>query len=182
MTNTYLVVQKNHSRMSTRISGLKIPRLTFKIEQTIKTNGELLLSTWACYTAWRKQFRIQFNISGIKIPFVQIRLIQMVNREGKVLPITWYRHYRPPKKMAISKLKSLYGLTQGKAEKIVENRENSECEICRKIKKILYMDHNHKNGKFRGLICHGCNLLLGRIENPIENHPLFAKLKKYIER
>jgi hypothetical protein len=39
------------------------------------------------------------------------------------------------------------------------------CAICKKpqseVKKRFSIDHNHKNGKIRGLLCNSCNLFLG---------------------
>jgi len=43
--------------------------------------------------------------------------------------------------------------------------QNNKCAICGKhqdeFKKRLAIDHNHKTGDNRGLICHNCNLMLG---------------------
>lgn len=46
--------------------------------------------------------------------------------------------------------------------------QNGCCAICKKhesqLKQKLAVDHNHKTGVIRGLICKECNLLLGRYE------------------
>lgn len=45
----------------------------------------------------------------------------------------------------------------------LEERDKSICHICRKeypLKK-LFMDHNHKTKKGRGLLCHFCNVMIG---------------------
>ena len=46
------------------------------------------------------------------------------------------------------------------------------CAICGKhqanLKQTMNVDHNHKTGKIRGLLCHNCNLLLGFAEENIQ--------------
>jgi hypothetical protein len=45
--------------------------------------------------------------------------------------------------------------------------QNNKCAICEKEfidTHKIYVDHNHKTGKFRGLLCPNCNTLLGRLE------------------
>lgn len=38
------------------------------------------------------------------------------------------------------------------------------CPICRKRRAIL-IDHNHKTGKVRGIICGHCNIILESVED-----------------
>jgi len=51
--------------------------------------------------------------------------------------------------------------------------QNNKCKICNEDMKKPHSDHNHKTGKFRALLCAGCNLSLGRYEkykNKFENY------------
>lgn len=43
--------------------------------------------------------------------------------------------------------------------------QNNKCKLCGSelIKPVL--DHNHRNGQIRSVLCWGCNLMLGKIEN-----------------
>lgn len=61
-------------------------------------------------------------------------------------------------------LKFLYGLTLQDVEQIKEN-QNFICPICLKPPNKWCVDHCHKTGKVRGLLCYSCNSLLGHIEN-----------------
>lgn len=40
------------------------------------------------------------------------------------------------------------------------NRTDGFCEIC-KLKKNLFVDHDHRTGKVRGVLCRECNSLIG---------------------
>ena len=54
------------------------------------------------------------------------------------------------------------------------------CEVCGDPNRIVY-DHDHKTGKFRGWICHNCNLVLGHARDDIKvMYKLIAYLKKNI--
>lgn len=52
-------------------------------------------------------------------------------------------------------------------------KQNYVCAICKKIKhekhRNLYVDHCHKTGKVRGLLCNRCNLGLGNFDDNISN-------------
>ncbi len=62
---------------------------------------------------------------------------------------------------------SLYGLTR-KDYKNLLNKQNNKCAICHisqsNLTKRLCIDHDHKTGKVRGLLCCQCNSTLGRFE------------------
>lgn len=55
--------------------------------------------------------------------------------------------------------KSLYGVTPGAYQKLFSG-QSGKCAVCL-VEKKLVIDHNHKTGEVRGLLCHRCNLLLG---------------------
>jgi hypothetical protein len=43
-------------------------------------------------------------------------------------------------------------------------KQHGCCAVCKK-KTVLLVDHDHQTGKFRGLICRRCNLVLGMAED-----------------
>jgi len=58
----------------------------------------------------------------------------------------------------------------------------SHCEVCGRppSKNGLHFDHCHETKKFRGWLCHGCNIALGGVDDSIEILVLLAKfLKKH---
>lgn len=54
--------------------------------------------------------------------------------------------------------------------------ETKNCQICNyklskdfgKSKRHLCFDHNHKTGKFRGILCNNCNSAIGYLNDDIE--------------
>jgi len=54
----------------------------------------------------------------------------------------------------------------------------SLCEVCGFAGKICW-DHNHETGKFRGWICHQCNIILGMCRDSV---PQLLALVEYLKR
>lgn len=72
------------------------------------------------------------------------------------------------KKQRINKLKRMYNMTVTEYDEMFE-QQNGVCAICGQSESVinvyglprLSIDHNHKTGKVRGLLCNNCNALLG---------------------
>ena len=64
-----------------------------------------------------------------------------------------------------------YGITIEDYEKLLVS-QNGVCAICSGEPdtrwKILAVDHCHKTGKVRGLLCMTCNTMIGRLEKRME--------------
>lgn len=74
-----------------------------------------------------------------------------------------------------------YGLTEERYEELLARQLNG-CAICfskfaNKKHQKLFVDHNHENGKVRGLLCQDCNAGLGRFK---ENQELLTRAKMYL--
>ncbi len=67
-------------------------------------------------------------------------------------------------------LKNKYGINEEIYNSIVE-KQNMSCAICKKITPLerLCVDHNHSNGKVRGLLCRKCNAGLGLFDDSKSN-------------
>lgn len=75
--------------------------------------------------------------------------------------------HRNPLKVAISsrkgRLKWLFGLSVESYEKMLLEQEGG-CKICGETNqsgKRLSVDHDHKTGEIRGLLCQRCNVAIG---------------------
>ncbi len=80
-----------------------------------------------------------------------------------------------------------YGLTIEDYE-VMRDLQGSRCAICTREEtaltaagrtKLLSVDHNHKTGEIRALLCNRCNSLLGYVDDDID---LFRKAIKYLEK
>jgi hypothetical protein len=72
-------------------------------------------------------------------------------------------------KKYLSMIKHKYGATPELYYKMY-NEQNGVCKICNKPpsnNKRLHLDHCHKTGKIRGLLCAQCNWFIGKLDkNP----------------
>lgn len=80
---------------------------------------------------------------------------------------------------------SKYGISSDSYNKML-NEQCSKCDCCGKelkdkgkYKERPVVDHNHKTGKVRSLLCHKCNLALGNMDDSSEYAFL---LYKYLYR
>lgn len=65
-----------------------------------------------------------------------------------------------------------FGLTEESHEALLAS-QGGTCAICKRPERHkshsrLAIDHDHKTGKVRGLLCHGCNVSIGHMEDRIE--------------
>jgi len=81
----------------------------------------------------------------------------------------------------------LYGLSSKEFNSMIL-KQNNQCAICgRKFKNdfnqfyafVPRVDHNHKTGENRGLLCDRCNLLLGKAN---DNIFILIKAIKYLKK
>lgn len=66
-------------------------------------------------------------------------------------------------------LKRKYNITLDDYQKLLK-KQNGECAICGQISsesRTLDVDHCHKSGKIRGLLCPNCNVGLGNFQDNI---------------
>lgn len=75
------------------------------------------------------------------------------------------------------------GLTYEEWQKMIADQGN-RCAICGNLpgpqdKNVLHVDHCHKSGAIRGLLCHFCNTGLGSFK---DNEELFFKAVEYLRR
>ena len=63
-------------------------------------------------------------------------------------------------------VKGRYGITLLEYNKLKE-KQNGGCAIC-KLNKRLGLDHNHKTGQNRELLCINCNFMLGSAKDSVE--------------
>lgn len=86
-----------------------------------------------------------------------------------------------------SRLKKIYGITAEEYE-LMLNDQNGLCAICGKQEKAgnqyqevkrLAVDHCHKTGNIRGLLCTNCNTRLATLEDEVYVKSAMKYLAKY---
>ena len=102
------------------------------------------------------------------------------NRQ-KINLMAQIRRKNDPMKFRNLYLKRTYNLTLCDYNKLLNN-QNKCCKICKikynKVNKGLMVDHCHKTGKVRGLLCNLCNRGLGHFK---DSPKLLMNAKKYLE-
>jgi hypothetical protein len=68
-------------------------------------------------------------------------------------------------------LKNSYGITTDEYN-LLFNKQSGKCAICDRhqseLKQSLCVDHNHKTGKVRGLLCDSCNKGIGCFQDNVD--------------
>lgn len=72
---------------------------------------------------------------------------------------------------------SRYKMSRNEMAKFRANRGHC-CEICNSKRNVV-IDHDHKTGRVRGLLCTNCNSAIGKFK---ESRPLFLKAIDYLEK
>lgn len=74
-----------------------------------------------------------------------------------------------------------YGITLEQKQQMIEN-QGGRCAICNKVLdngRHTCVDHDHKTGKVRGILCRKCNFLIGHSkDNPI----ILSRAINYLDR
>jgi hypothetical protein len=63
-----------------------------------------------------------------------------------------------------NRLKREYGLTMAQYD-AMHQEQDGKCQICKVRKDRLCVDHDHKTGRVRGLLCHHCNRAIGLLQD-----------------
>jgi len=93
-----------------------------------------------------------------------------------------------PVEIRAYRLKKDFGMSVNEYEQMLE-KQGGVCAICKQAetrihcitKKVIRfcVDHDHKTGKIRGLLCTRCNLMIGHVN---DNAPLLREAADYIDR
>jgi hypothetical protein len=92
------------------------------------------------------------------------------------------RHQANPEHTRNNDLKRNYGISLQEHQQMFEQQQGV-CAICKsegdgKWKKLC-VDHDHKTGKVRQLLCRRCNMILGQAYDDIS---LFSEFIKYLQK
>lgn len=113
------------------------------------------------------------------------------NRQYKIAMAKKYREQNR-EKILHGKRKQTYGISAEQYNKMLKEH-NYVCAVCKKpemskinkgqnpdAKNSLSVDHNHKTGQIRGLLCGKCNRALGYLQENVETMlSLISYINKY---
>ena len=100
------------------------------------------------------------------------------NRKKRAIQAKLRYQKNPQKELDRVRYKK-YGITGDEFRNLIK-KQGMKCPICnRSIKKNLSVDHDHKTGKIRGIICNDCNLAIGNAESSIER---LKSMVNYLEK
>lgn len=92
----------------------------------------------------------------------------------------WRARYPDRARAAREAERAAYGLSVEELAAL-EERQGGRCAICgRKPKRRLAIDHDHRTGEVRGLLCRDCNLALGLFGDDVRR--LLAALAYLVRR
>jgi hypothetical protein len=101
-----------------------------------------------------------------------IEKCKLMNKKYYMKNSETYQKYREDNRdyFENARLSSLYGITLDEYDSMLLNQDG-KCKICNidqsELKESLHVDHDHINGKVRGLLCRKCNLALGCMNDDI---------------
>ena len=80
------------------------------------------------------------------------------------------------------KLKSTFGISSKQYDELLKE-QNNLCAICNihqsRLKRAMAVDHCHKTGKVRGLLCSNCNTGIGNLRDSIK---LLERAIEYLKK
>lgn len=129
----------------------------------------------------RRKSRLRY-----KLDFQTGQTIRIKPSHRAIIDLEWSEQFRAAReRLHGHNLKRLYGITLSDY-RVMYGQQEGRCALCvERIsieplkRRTACLDHDHKTGKVRGLLCIKCNLGLGLIEN----RPKWAETaKQYLER
>ena len=111
------------------------------------------------------------------------RLYYHLNRERELAKMAEWRannleRHNDARRRSV--LRSKYGLTPETYDALLETQAGA-CAICgcKAGKRALHVDHDHRTGKVRGLLCNNCNRCLGLLKDDVA---VLRSAVAYLER
>lgn len=131
---------------------------------------------------WCNRCKVWLGLDKFRVRPINRRCISGREAYCRKCANEYNRKYYTTEKRKNSILKHRYGVDKGWFDSTLLKQKN-KCIICGdrgnyKGKALLVVDHNHKTGQVRGLLCHRCNVFVGYLE---ANPGLVIKVKKYLK-
>lgn len=152
--------------------------------QKRKDNSEFQINT---------QYRTLANGERKAYNICRKKCVECINKETNERMAKKYKTPEELRKVRLnrqrkSNLKRLYGITLEEFYSILEE-QNNKCKICsvdifmdaKNRNQKTCVDHCHKTGKVRGILCHKCNVAIGLLDDDISKIELVVNYLKSSE-
>ena len=95
--------------------------------------------------------------------------------------VAYFKQYHSEKenkeRERVGQLRRKYGITNEEYDEMFK-KQDGRCLVCGETSdKVLCVDHDHKTGRVRGLLCYRCNTALGHLRDDPE---IIMKLYEYM--
>lgn len=117
----------------------------------------------------RKRYGAKYYAANKEIILAKSRAQYHANRDRELARSKAF-HAAHPEQARIRSRRRYYGLDPHVYDQIYES-QHGLCAICGEpppLRRILHVDHDHRTGEVRGLLCHGCNWALGALGDTLE--------------
>lgn len=97
-----------------------------------------------------------------------------------------YLNTHPEKRLMYQRryqLKKKYGITLEEYDNILQ-QQDGKCAVCGQNNShskgyLFAVDHDHKTGTVRGLLCHNCNMAIGLLKDDVQ---IIKSMLQYLEK
>lgn len=111
------------------------------------------------------------------IEYPEMEFMKWFSPQRKRMRRSPYCHKCRLERHRVGRLRNVYNLTANEYAKMLKDQEN-KCAICFREPPKIFVDHCHKTGKNRQLLCINCNSLIGQAKDDIK---ILQSAIKYLE-
>lgn len=137
----------------------------------LKNRDKIIAKSLLYYSNNREQVKKQVRERYKRNPLISLeshrKWAKKYPEKIKESQKTWKERHPEKRKLYTrnSRIRA-YGIEPETYYEMLKNQGN-ECAICKRksTRRAMNIDHDHATGKVRGLLCDGCNLKLGFVEN-----------------
>lgn len=123
--------------------------------------------------ASKKSYKIPKQSSGVlfvdSLPNVEMKICRICKNNK---PTSQFPYHSQHKDGFDSRCKECIKIKSKQLQRIRKNlsikSKDNKCECCGIETESICVDHDHETEKFRGFLCHSCNLSIGRLGDTLE--------------
>ena len=158
------IPKKIEEELSEKIKQEKPEEVKLEKSKEIK-QGVFYNNKYRCYKCGEYKDISEFHKNRSKRYGIKNLCKECTRKYNKIRP---YRQKRNSEYMKNYHLQYKFGIGIDDYNKLYDE-QNGCCNICKLPFETMDIDHDHKTGEIRGLLCRGCNTALGLFHDNIES-------------